>query len=106
MLPEITARELDEKLKGPNPPLLIDVRDADEFAFCRIEGAQLKPLAQIMNWAKELDPEAEIVLQCHVGGRSGQATQYLQRQGFKHVYNLKGGIDAWALQIDPDIERY
>jgi rhodanese-related sulfurtransferase len=106
MLPEITPRELDAKLKGPNPPLLIDVRDADEFAFNRIEGAQHKPLAQIAAWAKELDPEAEIVLHCHVGARSGQATLYLQRLGFKHVYNLKGGIDAWSLQIDPDIERY
>lgn len=106
MVPEITVRELEAKLKGPNPPLLIDVRDADEFAFCRIEGAQLKPLAQITTWAKELDPAAEIVLQCHVGGRSGQATMYLQRLGFQHVYNLKGGIDAWALQVDPDVERY
>ena len=106
MPPEITVRELEAKLKGPNPPLLVDVRDADEFAFCRIEGALLKPLAQIAAWSKVLDPDAEIVLQCHVGGRSGQATQYLQRLGFKSVYNLKGGIDAWSLQIDPDIERY
>ena len=106
MLPEITVRELDEKLKSPTPPLLIDVRDEDEFAFCRIEGAQLKPLAEIMNWAKELDPAAEIVLQCHTGSRSAQATMYLQRLGFKNVANLKGGIDAWALQIDPDVERY
>jgi len=106
MIPEITPRELDEKLKGSNPPLLIDVRDADEFAFCRIAGAQLKPLAQIAAWATELDPAAEIVLSCHVGGRSGQAAQYLQRLGFTNVHNLKGGIDAWSLQIDPDIERY
>ena len=106
MLPEITVRELETKLKSPNPPIIIDVRDADEFAFCRIEGAQHKPLMLIATWAKELDPEAEIVLQCHVGGRSAQATMYLQRLGFKHVYNLRGGIDAWALQVDPDVERY
>jgi rhodanese-related sulfurtransferase len=106
MLPEITVRQLEDKLNSDQPPLLIDVRDADEFAFCRIEGAQHKPLAQIAQWAQELDRDAEIVLQCHVGGRSAQATQYLQRLGFTHVYNLKGGIDAWALQIDPDVERY
>jgi len=106
MLPEITVVELDEKLKSPNPPLLIDVREPDEYEFCRIEGAQLKPLGQIMEWAKELDPEAEIVCQCHTGRRSAQATQYLQSLGFKRVFNLKGGIDSWSLQIDPDVLRY
>jgi rhodanese-related sulfurtransferase len=106
MLPEISVRDLETKLKSDNPPLLIDVRDEDEFAFCRIEGAQLKPLPQIGQWAQGLDKDAEIVLQCHTGGRSAQATQYLQRLGFTNVHNLKGGIDAWALQVDPDVERY
>lgn len=106
MLPEITVVELSEKLQGSQPPLLIDVREPDEYEFCRIEGAQLKPLGEIMEWAKELDPEAEIVCQCHTGQRSAQATYYLQSLGFKRVFNLKGGIDAWSLQIDPDVPRY
>jgi rhodanese-related sulfurtransferase len=106
MIPEMTVVELDEKLKGPNPPLLIDVREPDEYEFSRIEGAQLKPLGQIREWAKELDPDAEIVCQCHTGRRSAQAAFYLQSLGFKRVFNLKGGIDSWSLQIDPDVPRY
>src|SRR5688572_12274028 len=106
MVPEITVVELSEKLQGSQPPLLIDVREPDEYEFSRIEGAQLKPLGEIMEWAKELDPEAEIVCQCHTGRRSAQAAYYLQSLGFKRVFNLKGGIDAWSLQIDPDVPRY
>ncbi|MCC7361695.1 MAG: hypothetical protein IT317_19580 [Anaerolineales bacterium] len=106
MLPQISVHELAARLTGPNPPLLIDVRDADEFAFCRIAGAQHKPLMLIAVWAKELDPQAEIVLQCHVGVRSAQAARYLHRLGFLRVYNLRGGIDAWALQVDPNLKRY
>ena len=106
MAPEITVLELAEKLKSPNPPLLIDVREADEYDYCRIAGAQLKPLGGIMQWAKDLDREAEIVLQCHVGQRSLIAANYLQHLGFKRVYNLTGGIDAWAALVDPQMPRY
>jgi rhodanese-related sulfurtransferase len=106
MPPEITVAELAEKLKSASPPLLIDVRESNEFAYCRIPGAELRPLGEIQTWARDLDPEAEIVLQCHTGMRSAQAANYLARLGFKHVYNLEGGIDAWAEEIDPDMPRY
>ena len=106
MVPEINPKELAEKLKGPNPPLLIDVRELHEYRFCRIEGAQLKPLGDIMDWAQELDKEAEVVLQCHSGIRSGQATAYLRSLGFKHVANLRGGIDAWSVMVDRAVPRY
>lgn len=106
MLPEISPKELAEKMKGPNPPLLVDVREPREFLFCRIEGAQLKPLREIQEWAEALDQEAEIVLQCHTGVRSGQATLYLQYLGFKRVANLRGGIEAWSLEVDPEVPRY
>ncbi|HLE28129.1 MAG TPA: rhodanese-like domain-containing protein [Anaerolineales bacterium] len=106
MVPEITAPELAEKLKGPKPPLLIDVREPVEYAYCRIEGAHLKPLGGIMRWANELDPEAEIILHCHIGERSLAAAHYLQHLGFKRVVNLVGGIEAWALLVDPTVPRY
>ncbi len=106
MPPEITVAELAEKLKSAGPPLLIDVRQANEFAYCRIPGAELRPLGEIQSWSRDLDPEAEIVLQCHTGMRSAQAAIYLSRLGFKHVYNLEGGIDAWAEEIDPNMARY
>lgn len=106
MIPEINAVELAQRLAQPSPPTLIDVREADEYAYCRIEGAQLKPLGEIEQWSGELDREAEYVLQCHSGGRSGHATGYLQHLGFKHVFNLRGGIDAWSRLVDPNIPRY
>ena len=106
MPPEITVTELAQKLKSAHPPLLIDVRQANEFAYCRIPGAELRPLGEIQAWSRDLDPEAEIVLQCHTGMRSAQAANYLARLGFKHVYNLEGGIDAWAEEIDPAMPRY
>ena len=107
MLPELTAPQLAEKLKGPSPPLLIDVREQDEYDFCRIAGGQLKPLGGLMEWAKDLDPEAEIVCYCHSGQRSYMAAQYL-RQYFKFtkVSNLEGGIDAWSALVDPKVPRY
>jgi rhodanese-related sulfurtransferase len=106
MLPEINVRDLSAKLKGPNPPLIVDVRQPDEYQFCRIEGALLRPLNEIGQWSKELDPEQEIVLQCHTGVRSAQAVVYLRSRGFKHVFNLRGGIDAWSVQVDPTVRRY
>jgi rhodanese-related sulfurtransferase len=106
MLPEISPRQLKEKLDSPNPPLLVDVREPNEYQFCRIDGAQLLPLGQIMQWAETLDREREIVLQCHTGYRSMQAALYLRRLGFKHVYNLRGGIEAWSQQVDPTVPRY
>lgn len=106
MLSEITPIELDEKLKSANPPVLIDVRESDEYGYCRIPGAQLHPLGEIQSWAKLLDREAEIVCQCHTGYRSAQAATFLQRLGFKRVYNLAGGIDAWSEEVDQNVPRY
>ena len=106
MIPELSARQLAERLAHPNPPLLVDVREPHEWAYCRIPGAQLKPMGQIMIWMRELDPAAEIVLQCHTGVRSYQVAAYLQAHGFKNVYNLRGGIDAWSLEVDPGVPRY
>ena|SRR5687768_15075181 len=106
MVPEITPQTLKEKLKTDKPPLIIDVREPHEYRFCHIEGAQLMPLGDIEDWAQELDREAEIVLQCHTGVRSAHATAYLKSLGFQQVTNLRGGIDAWSVAVDPEVPRY
>ena len=107
MVPELTAPQLAEKLKSPNPPLLIDVREQDECDFCRIPGGELKPLGGLMQWAGDLDPEAEIVCYCHTGQRSYMAAHYLRQHfKFKNVFNLEGGIDAWSVLVDPGVPRY
>ena len=85
---------------------MIDVREPSEYNLCRIEGAELKPLGQITQWMQGLDREEEIVLHCHHGMRSEQATNFLARQGFTNVKNMIGGIDEWAAKVDPSVPRY
>jgi rhodanese-related sulfurtransferase len=106
MIPELSARELEARLKGPNPPLLVDVREPHEWRLCRIPGAELRPMSQIMSWMDDLDKSAEIVFQCHTGVRSLQVAHYLKANGFERVFNLRGGIEAWAVEVDPGMPRY
>jgi rhodanese-related sulfurtransferase len=110
MLPirEISVVEAQERLKSGQPPLLIDVREPDEWDVARIEGAQLLPLSQ---WpaiaAKTLkNRAAEILIFCHHGSRSAHAVAMLQAQGFSHVTNVAGGIDSWSENVDPAVPRY
>ncbi len=102
----VTVQELKEKLDRGQKIVLIDVREPWEYNICKIPGAQLIPLGTLGTEYKKLDPNAEIVLHCHMGMRSMDATQFLLQQGFKNVKNLTGGINAWSLQIDPSVPRY
>lgn len=102
----ITAQELKEKFDRAEQFVLIDVREPWEYNICKIPGAHLIPLGTLATEYKKLDPNAEIVLHCHMGMRSMDATQFLLQQGFKNVKNLTGGINAWSLQIDPSVPRY
>ncbi len=103
---QMTAIELAERLKNGTAPVIIDVREPNEYAFARLPGAVLKPLGGIYQWAQELDKEQTYVLYCHVGARSWQAAYLLDRMGFKQVYSLQGGIDDWSLRVDASVPRY
>ena len=107
-VPEISVTDAHLRLAGPTPPRLIDVREADEFEIARIAGAELLPLSQWPALAVEKlrDPAQPLLIQCHHGGRSGQASAYLLRNGFTDVTNVAGGIDAWSQEIDPSVPRY
>jgi len=90
---------------------LIDCREDDEFAFNRIEGAELIPLSQFAELApaKLIGKEAgqiPLVIYCHHGMRSLQATHFLRQHGVENVWSMSGGIEAWSLQIDPEVPRY
>ena len=87
-------------------PVLLDVREPSEFAYCAIPGSLPMPMASVPARMQELDPDAEIVVICHHGGRSMQVALFLERNGFSKVHNLMGGMDAWAQQIDPTVRRY
>lgn len=106
VMQEMNVKELAQRLKEGTAPIIIDVREPNEFAYARIPGAILKPLGDFREWTQELDKDQEYVLQCHTGSRSWQAAYLLERMGFTRVYNLSGGIDAWSLHIDPNVPRY
>lgn len=104
---EITAIELKARLDAGDDIQLIDVRQPDEFAFARIEGAKLIPLGEIIARMHEIDPTRETVVQCKMGGRSARAIDALQRSGFTgKLSNLVGGITAWSNDVDQSIPKY
>ena len=103
---DMTVTELKERMDKGDAPMVVDVREPAEFEICRIPGAVLIPLQQLPQRLGELDPTKEIVLQCKVGGRSANATAYLQQAGFTRARNLKGGILAWIDQVDPSQPKY
>jgi rhodanese-related sulfurtransferase len=101
----ITPDELKKKLDGGEEPVLLDVREPWEFALSRIEGSRLVPMAEILDHPTGFDPEAETVVICHHGVRSAYVTQLLDRSGFRAVYNLEGGLDAYSF-VDGSVSRY
>lgn len=103
---EISAKELKAWMDQKKKFVLIDVREPNEFQINRIPGAKLIPLGNIPERVHELDSADEIVVQCHFGGRSAKAADFLGKMGFKKVKNLAGGIDAWSQDVDPSCPRY
>jgi rhodanese-related sulfurtransferase len=103
---DLTPEQLRDRIAQGQTPCLIDVRTPEEFALCRLPGAQLHPAAQIAEWSKTLDPDAEILIYCHHGIRSLHAMMYLTARGFKRVMHLRGGLDAYSLRADPSVPRY
>ncbi|MCC2548428.1 rhodanese [Hymenobacter sp. BT175] len=107
MLPELTPEDLHRRLQQGENLQLIDVREPEEFEYCRIEGSRLISLGDIPAHAEELPTDRPVVLICHHGVRSGQALAYLQhRHGFTNLLNLRGGIHAWSVRVDPSVAVY
>lgn len=104
-VPEISVQELDALRKANADIFILDVRNPDEYALCNL-GGHLIPFNELANRLDELNKEQEIIIHCHAGGRSRRATEYLMQQGFKKVFNLRGGITAWANEIDPKMPKY
>ncbi len=87
------------------PPLLVDVREDWEREICAIEGAQALPMQELVRRVAELPRQRELVIVCHTGQRSAAVTDWLTRQGY-NAHNLAGGVEAWALTVDPAMRRY
>ena len=105
-VPVITARELKTKFDRGDRFTLVDVREPEEFAICRIPDSRLIPLGELPSRMGELDRSQEIVLQCKMGGRSLKALHILKGAGFEKLWNLTGGILAWADEVDPATPKY
>lgn len=103
----ITATELKAKMDAGEDIQLIDVRQPDEYAFAKIEGAKLIPLGEVISRMNEIDPSRETVVHCKMGGRSARAIEALQQRGFTgKIANLTGGITAWSNDVDPTVPKY
>jgi len=103
---EMTVEEFNELRNKNGNVVLVDVREPHEYQICNIEGSTLIPLGELDSRTDELNPEDDIVVHCHHGGRSMKAATLLKEKGFKNVLNLKGGIDEWAEKFDPEMSRY
>lgn len=90
-----------------NKVRFIDVREPWEVATANIEGAVPMPMGDVPSRAhQELDPDEHLVVFCHSGVRSMNVTVWLRNQGFENVQSLRGGIDAWSVEVDPTVARY
>ena len=103
---QLSATELNNKIQQQDAVFLLDVREPHEFQYAHIVGSVSIPLNQIPQRLTELDPQQDIVVICHHGMRSQQAAGFLERSGFSHIANLKGGIDAWSCDVDSSVARY
>ena len=104
---QLTVRELRERLAQPGePPVLLDVREGWELNICALPGITHLPMGQVPARLNELDPQRETVVVCHHGVRSLRVAYFLASHGFSKLYNLQGGVDAWAREIDPAMHTY
>jgi molybdopterin/thiamine biosynthesis adenylyltransferase/rhodanese-related sulfurtransferase len=102
---EITARELKMRQDRGDKLFILDVREPHEYQICNLNG-KLIPLGELPRRVNELDSSVEMVVHCKSGKRSADAIRFLQTAGFKKLSNLKGGVLAWADEVDPKMPKY
>ena len=102
----IKPSELKKSLDDGEAFLLLDVRELEELDICGLDGAVHIPMGEIPARLDELDPESRIVCFCHHGLRSASVAGFLESREFAGVYNLTGGLERWATEVDPEMPRY
>lgn len=102
---EITVQELKQKLDNKEDVQIIDVREPFEYEVSNIGGVNI-PLAGVLIEADKIRKDKPVVMQCRSGARSAAAIMQLEQQGYTNLYNLKGGILAWAAEIEPGMPVY
>lgn len=106
MVKEISVLELKAMIDAKEPFQLIDVREQREFDIANLNG-ELIPLGSIPDAVDKINKDKKVIIHCRSGARSAQAVQFLQQKlGHENLYNLRGGILAWADQVDPSMPKY
>ncbi len=105
-IPAITVEDLKSRKDRGEELTLVDVREPHEWAISDLPESVKIPLASLPHRLDELPRDGEIVVYCRTGGRSGNAVQFLRQRGYGKVFNLSGGINRWADQIDPTMAKY
>ena len=108
-VPELTPSEFCARWSAAErgkSVVLLDVREHDELEAAAVNDALHIPMREIPGRIEELDRTLPLVVMCHSGGRSRRVTEFLLSNGFLNVFNLRGGIDAWSTEIDPQVPRY
>jgi rhodanese-related sulfurtransferase len=107
---ELTPTEFCERWppgrSGAAGVVLLDVREAFELEIASVDRALHIPMQQVPTRIAEIGADRTVVVMCHSGGRSRRVAEFLAQNGFSEVFNLKGGIDAWSTEIDPQVPRY
>ncbi len=104
---KMSARELADRLTRGEAIFLLDVRERPEFDLCHLAGAVLIPVGMISNNRKRIPTDRPVVVYCHHGIRSANVANYLYAQtGLTNLYNLDGGINAWAREVEPEMVVY
>ena len=103
---EITVQELKSRMDNGSELQILDVREPFEVAIASIEGTLKIPMNSVPERINELDPEKELIIHCKSGVRSAKVCDYLSENNFNKLINVKGGIKAWAKEIDPSVSIY
>jgi sulfur-carrier protein adenylyltransferase/sulfurtransferase len=103
---EISASEAAAARTRDQAIVLVDVREPFEWDIAHVDGARHIPLRELPARLRELDGHADVLVYCHHGSRSRQAVELLKAAGFSKARNVRGGIDAWAVEVDPSLGRY
>jgi sulfur-carrier protein adenylyltransferase/sulfurtransferase len=104
---EVTVQDMKKALDDPKLGIkVIDVREPDEYDIAKITGVPLIPLGSLPQRFTELDPNQTLYVHCKSGVRSLKAVKFLKEQGFKYAKSVKGGISAWADEIDQSVPKY
>lgn len=106
MIQQLTPAQLKERLARGPAPVILDVREPWEVAVCALPGARHIPMREIPAHTDDLPRDADVVVVCHHGVRSQYVASFLERLGFERLYNLAGGIDAWARDVEPTMAKY